>query len=597
MRVKNQLAYTGEIVGNRLLKKFLILTIFCSGLLCVHKAEAQIDILNNAASDKVLSYLMISNRDVGVYKNIFKAIENNNLAKADALVKKLDSYVLLGHVKAEKYLHKNYKTSYNELKKWLEEYGDHPQAAQIYQLAVRKGGEEGLVKPEKLLNRQKIWIYGWKNQDIEHLSENERSYIIKEVTKFRRYMSQGKTKPARNVLEQPRFRKLVPNKYWDDMAATLAFKYFLDNYDGLASEWAAKAARRGTSETALWVGGLSAYRKHNYKNAAAYFSKLGNKKGGDEWLVAGGAYWSAMANEKLSRPGEVRKELLKAAKYKHTFYGILAGYRLGSPLIYNWDAVAYLNNFDNYDYVYELLASPSIRRAIILIKAKNMDLAEKELRYGFEAMNDKQKEASLFLANQYKMHSLAIFISNKMKSVEDGIAYDDVAYPVPSWKPSSGWKIDQPLLLALARQESAFNPIARSHAGATGLMQLMPNTAVHITKNKSLKKDKTPLLKAEYNLELGQQYVTYLLDKPFINGNLFFMMTAYNGGPGNLLKWQKKMNYMDMPLMFIETIPAAETRIYIERVMANYWIYNARFGVENTTLEQIAKGKWPQIEK
>ena len=76
----------------------------------------------------------------------------------------------------------------------------------------------------------------------------------------------------------------------------------------------------------------------------------------------------------------------------------------------------------------------------------------------------------------------------------------------------------------------------------------------------------------------------------------FYMLTAYNGGPGNLLKWKKNARFYDDPLLFIEVIPSAETRIYIERVMANYWIYNMRFGNKNQTLEQLAEGKWPIID-
>ena len=74
------------------------------------------------------------------------------------------------------------------------------------------------------------------------------------------------------------------------------------------------------------------------------------------------------------------------------------------------------------------------------------------------------------------------------------------------------------------------------------------------------------------------------------------MLTAYNGGPGNLLKWKNNARFYNDPLLFIEVIPSAETRIYIERVMANYWIYNMRFGNKNHTLEQLAEGKWPTID-
>ena len=125
----------------------------------------------------------------------------------------------------------------------------------------------------------------------------------------------------------------------------------------------------------------------------------------------------------------------------------------------------------------------------------------------------------------------------------------------------------------------------------------MPNTASYISGDKSLKRNKDKLYNQDFNLELGQKYVEYLLTKPFIEGNLFFMLTAYNAGPGNLVKWQKNSRFQDDPLLFIEVIPSAETRIYLERVLANYWIYNIRLGNPNPTLEQVAAGGWPVLQQ
>ena len=212
-------------------------------------------------------------------------------------------------------------------------------------------------------------------------------------------------------------------------------------------------------------------------------------------------------------------------------------------------------------------------------------------------MSEKQQEATIYIANQFQMHALAIYACNNSKDIGSEKSYDGVAYPIPSWVPASGWKVDKALVLALARQEPSFRPEAQSPAGARGLMQLMPNTAYHITKDVSIKQDKNRLLRADYNLELGQKYVDYLMAKPIVDGNLFYIMTAYNAGPGNLAKWKKNTRYGNDPLLFIEAIPSSETRIYIERVTANYWIYNARFGMVNPTLQQVAEGKWPVISR
>ncbi|HRW31143.1 MAG TPA: hypothetical protein P5227_14165, partial [Emcibacteraceae bacterium] len=61
----------------------------------------------------------------------------------------------------------------------------------------------------------------------------------------------------------------------------------------------------------------------------------------------------------------------------------------------------------------------------------------------------------------------------------------------------------------------------------------------------------------------------------------------------NMQKWVKQTNFQDDPLLFIESIPARETRIYIERVLSNMWIYRMRMGQKTPTLDYVAEGKWP----
>jgi hypothetical protein len=69
------------------------------------------------------------------------------------------------------------------------------------------------------------------------------------------------------------------------------------------------------------------------------------------------------------------------------------------------------------------------------------------------------------------------------------------------------------------------------------------------------------------------------------------LLVAYNAGPGNLAHWkQQYAETVSDPLLFIETLPLAETRAYVERVMANYWIYRIRQGQNPATLDAVAEG-------
>ncbi len=564
------------------------------GLMTVFSAYAEVNILSAPVYEQIMERLQISESDIKKYKHIFKMLEKGNFKAVDERVARLDNQLLLGHVLAEKYLHAAYKSSLGELKDWLEEYADLPQAQRIYKLAERKGGKDlqmPITKGGEVVETEKIPL-----KYLERLNRKDRLFLVEKAKQFRGAMRRGKTLIARQILENKRFQKLAPKVYWDNLAAVLAMKYLVDNYDKKALEWGVAASKRHNSGTATWVAGLASWRQKNYKAAASYFARLGGSKNSDIWLKSAASFWSARAYEKLGNHLKAQEMLKLAAKHKYTFYGVLAAYKLGENFDYAFAEDSYINDFATFDYVEEMARSAPIARALVLLKAKQPELAEKEMFAAYDGLSDNQKEAVILIASQEGLHSMVIAIS-KQKNIEKlSGSYEKELYPLPKWSENKEWIADKALVLALIRQESAFKDNATSRAGARGLMQLMPNTAYHISGDKSVKRQKNKLLNLDYNLELGQRYINYLLSKPFIQGNLFYMLTAYNGGPGNLVKWQKNARFGKDPLLFIEVLPSAETRIYIERVMANYWIYNMRFEKPNLTLEQVADGKWPVLD-
>ncbi len=577
-----------------LLRKFV--SILFIGLVCPIAAWGAQNVLDDDTGSKILDTLYVSDRDVRLYKNIFRDIKNEDIKSAQQRLKSVENDILLGHVKAQIYLSKSYKSSPEELKNWLKKYSDLPQARSIYNLAVSKAGKSNVDNPwgEKY---PKIYSpYSWFSNQYEDYSDKERAYLRAQVGKFRKLINKGQTKAAKTMLDDKKFRQTIPDKEYDAMSVTLATVYLLDNQNNLAWDRVQKAVRRSHNAMGYWIGGLAAWKMKQYKNAASFFAQLGAKYQENEWLVAAGAYWAYRSYSRMGKKSEAEKWLNTAAIYKRTFYGMLATYKLGLSWRYNWEGSAFFNDYSSDEYVRQMLDSSAIRRALVLLKAKNPELAEKEIRAAYQNMNKQQKEALLFIAQNYQMHALAILLANDIKDNENGLFYDEAAYPVPQWEPRGGWKISQALVWALVRQESAFKPQAQSGAGAKGLMQLMPATAVHITKNPQLKKNNDVLYQKDYNLSLGQRYVNYLAEKSFINGNMFYLIAAYNAGPGNLFKWQKKVKYDNDPLLFIEVIPSRETRIYIERVMANYWMYEARFGLPHPSMEALSDNRWPTLQ-
>lgn len=137
--------------------------------------------------------------------------------------------------------------------------------------------------------------------------------------------------------------------------------------------------------------------------------------------------------------------------------------------------------------------------------------------------------------------------------------------------------------------------------GASGLMQIMPQTASYVAGDKSLSgANRHLLLDPAFNLEIAQRYVLYLLEGPDVQGNLLHMAAAYNAGPGNLQRWLRKMKAEGMdpddPLLFIESLPSSETRNFVRQVLKNFWMYRIRLGQPVPSLEQLAAGEWPQYE-
>ena len=148
--------------------------------------------------------------------------------------------------------------------------------------------------------------------------------------------------------------------------------------------------------------------------------------------------------------------------------------------------------------------------------------------------------------------------------------YRAVAYPIPFKsvveRLSEEFGIDAALIYAIMRQESMFDPVAVSVSGAVGLMQLMPLTADWQAKR--LGKDVRDVFRPETNITLGVAYLRYL--KRLWKGDLVRVIASYNAGEGNVKRWKE---YED-DFLFIETIPYAQTRKYVKRVLANYYVYS-----------------------
>ncbi|XGV98469.1 MAG: transglycosylase SLT domain-containing protein [Leptolyngbya sp. BL-A-14] len=172
-----------------------------------------------------------------------------------------------------------------------------------------------------------------------------------------------------------------------------------------------------------------------------------------------------------------------------------------------------------------------------------------------------------FLSERDKPEELSQYRSLKQQA-----SYWQALYPFPFLESIETWSQERqlnPLLVtALIRQESRFMPGIRSGVGATGLMQVMPDTGAWIAKQIKLKQYQ--LNDPDDNIKLGTWYLDYTHQE--YGGNSMLAIASYNAGPGAVGSWLAKAGQQD-PDVFVENIPYSETKGYVKSVFENYWNY------------------------
>lgn len=542
---------------------------------------------------------VLSDADADRYREIFALQELGRWSAADRLVGKLTDRRLMGHVLAQRYLHPTaYRSKYTELRAWMAAYADHPQAERIYRLALKRK-TKGMAAPHAPVVKRAI--PSRPRGDSFYLSDRprnkaERLRVSHLKTRIRRNVLRTRLTITEKLLESTEVQRLFDPVEIDDGYAQVAAAWFYHGRNDKAYQLASGAAGRSGDDLPMthWTAGLAAWRLGRLAEAADHFEALARSPNLSGWNLSAGAYWAARANLKLQRPQEMSRWLRLAAEHPHTFYGLLAHRALGMEIRFE-----FRRRILTAPMIRRLEATPEGSRALALLQVEERGRAEQELLRLRESLEPAMAEALLALAEQGRLPLLAFRLANYLSGIDDAAVpehtLDAALYPVPPWRPVNGFIVDRALVYALMRQESSFNPSAKSPDGARGLMQLMPRTASYVAGDRTLRDSRRrDLFKPELNIELGQRYLAYLLSHAPIQGDLFKLVIAYNGGPGNLSKWERAVRYDDDPLLFIESLPSRETRLFIERVLTNLWIYRERLGQLAPSLDAVASGEWPR---
>ena len=289
--------------------------------------------------------------------------------------------------------------------------------------------------------------------------------------------------------------------------------------------------------------------------------------------VARGAYWLGKTYKKLGYNELSIKWFTEASKYLTTYYGQLAFMELNPNGVFELSKDSEIKK-EYRDYFFK----KEIVKMIYLLDELDEDkYAKHMLRHlANDNVSDGSEILAAELATKIERFDFAIQIS-KIASYEKRF-HNRYNYPIISTpKNINGRKIpESAFILSIIRQESEFDLKANSHAGAKGLMQLMPYTARLVAKQANLPYSRSRLTAdPEYNINLGSHYIAGLILE--YDGAYPFAIAAYNAGPKRVRYWKRlnkdpqkdQIDYID----WIELIKFKETRNYVQRVLENYNVY------------------------
>ncbi|MBX2834336.1 MAG: lytic transglycosylase domain-containing protein [Micavibrio sp.] len=529
----------------------------------------------------------LSSNDVELYKRIFSLQKKGDMIAANAQIKKLGNSLLIGHVLFQRYMHPTaYSSTPEELQSWLGKYGDHPGSDKIYALAIRKGAAaSSLVKPKDISPLPRVREPTMRPAKLYVSSadrgRSHKSMVVQIKNKVRSLVRGKGSHAALSYFRQDDVQKYLDSIEKDvlkgEIAAGFLYQGKIDEAYTLATQ--AVITSPNHAPKAAWVAGLIAWHKDDYDRAAKFFELAATSPYSSGWLITAASYWAARSNMRSGKVTEISTWLQKGTEHPRTFYGLISTRALGVDFDFKWDLPTFTKRY------HDLLTSMDYgARAIALAKTDRAIAAQGEL-LNQKPRSAEETQAYLAFAGYANLPALAMRLGSA-DAISNQHYYDAAIYPLIPWSPPKGYIIDRAFMHAIMKQESRFDPTAESHSGAKGLMQIIPSTARGIGGDKA-----TMLDDPVTNLELGQAYLQKLLTLQAVDNNFLYLLIAYNAGPGNLVKWKKLWPDIKDPLLFIELIPSAETRSYIERVLANYWIYRLRDGNDLSSLDKIAAGQ------
>jgi soluble lytic murein transglycosylase len=276
-----------------------------------------------------------------------------------------------------------------------------------------------------------------------------------------------------------------------------------------------------------------------------------------------------------------------AAEYGTVYYGQLARSALGLDQV---PAPAELPDLTEASEAFA--ARDTVRAIRLLARHDARGMAAQLLRnwtQDLETASDLVLAA--LLAQDIGAHNVAIAVADRAAGL--GWTYDTLRFPSTVLPAGTRLAANPAAVFAVIKQESLFQLDAVSHAGARGLMQLMPGTARETATRLGLDYVRDRLTRdPQYNVLLGSTYLSDQLER--YDGSLLLAAAAYNAGPGNANRWIRAFGdpraaNVD-PILWVELIPFEETKTYVRRVMGNYLVYRRHLDQDATDIASVMRG-------
>ncbi len=533
------------------------------------------------------SVAVLSTEDAALYKDIIAAERSGDYARASRLSAKVSDPSLLGYAEALHYLSASPKrVTVKPLVDWLQQYRELAIADRVYRLAVAHSAKKvrrhhKIITIAVVTNIPAPMGVGKRTGGYEDLelpepvpSQDSARAVVPGILAA---IKEGQPDQALALMQSV---QAGPS----DMAVLahrIASSYRAEGRDADAYRLATSITDPNALQNVpqlMWDAGFAAYRLGDWADATAWLERLAETANAQNSLRAQGAFWAARAHMQSGDPQKVVTLLNFAAEKEPSFYGQIAERMLGIDTETGFsDAI--LNQADFHD----LMTVPAARRAVALWQIGEKEFVGPELNRAFVNNEERLDPGMAALARVIGVPNIELRASEA--SAARGLMFTGL-FPMLPYGPDGGYQIDSSLVLAFARIESRFQTQAVSPVGARGLMQLMPGTAARLGVS-----DPDTLYDPGTSLAVGQRYIVQLLNR--LDGNLMELGGAYNAGPGAVDRWRTTKAGSNDPLLFVESIPVAETRSYVKRLLLYHWLYRRRFGQDAVSLQETAAGQWP----